>query len=110
MRRLVFAAMVALIGVMPMAVAQAQPQAQAMTRAATDVAYPLWIGFGAITGVTAFNLWLFGLEAFPFLTGVIRPGVAVSAQAQMALARFYAVVSGVTGALIADAAYMSGKR
>lgn len=114
MRRLLLAAVVAGIGVgvevMPLASAQAQPQTQAMTRAATDVAYPLMLGFGAIAGVTAVNVLLFGLEAFPFLPGVVGAGSEMSAPVQLAVGRFYAVVSGVTGALIADAVYMSGKR
>ena len=110
MRRLVFAAVIALIGVTSITPVRAQPQAQAMTRAATDVAYPLALGLGAIAGVTAVNAWLFGFGAFPFLPGVIAQGAEVSAPAQLALGRFYAVLSGVTGALIADAAYMSGRR
>lgn len=107
MRRLILAALIALIGVMPMA-AQAQTQAQAATQvtAATDPAYPIYIGVGAIAGIVLWNLTALGVSAFPIFPGTIPAGGLILPEWNVAMSRVYAGTSAVIGGWIADSIYM----
>lgn len=98
MRRLLLVALVALIGVLPVAVqAQTQPQAPAATKL-SETWYPYVVGLGAFAGVVGFNLIALGSGAIPIFARY-PAGALVPAQASVAMSRVYATASAVTGAL-----------
>ncbi len=108
MRRLILAALVALIGFMPLA-ASAQTGSQGATplsQAATDPNYPLWLGIGAFTGLVVANVVFVGWPTFASIPGMLPPGALVRPEWHTAMSRVYAVGFGVLGALVADGIYM----
>lgn len=108
MRKLILAAVVALIGFMPVA-SYAQSEAASQTvlsPAATDPNYPLWLGVGAFGGLVLAQLVLVGTETIPILPGMVAPGTLIRPEWHVGMSRVYAVGMGVLGALIADGIYM----
>jgi hypothetical protein len=110
MRKLVIAALVALIGVLPMVLsatspAQAQPQsAVASESKAVGPLYPILIGLGAIGGVAVYNMASYGVSGVPFLAPVATTGAMVTAAA-IARNRLYTVMSAVTGVWVVNWLY-----
>jgi len=108
MRRLIFAALIALVGILPIA-AQAQSPGAGQTApltAATDPNYPLWLGVGAIAATVAWNLYTLGIASFPVIPGALAAGELVQPAWSVAQSRVWAIGSGVFGAWFADSIYM----
>jgi hypothetical protein len=107
MRKLIFAALIALVGILPMAAhAQTQAAGQTPLTAATDPNYPIWIGVGAIVGAAAWNLYSLGLPSLPIIPGVIPAGGLVLPAWNVAYSRYWAITMGVFGGWFADSIYM----
>jgi len=105
MRKLVMAVLVALIGVMPLAVARAQPVAAAPTESKSyGPLYPILVGLGAIGGVAVYNMATYGVTGVPFLAPTVTTGAMVTARA-IAQNRLYTVLSAVTGAWVVNWLY-----
>lgn len=104
MRRLILAALIALIGIVPMtASAQIQQKAPAPVTAATDPAYPIYLGVGAIAGVVIWNLAALGFNAIPLM---VPSGTTIIPEWSVAISRVWATGAAVVGAWIADGIYM----
>lgn len=119
MRKLILSALVALIGVLPVA-AHAQtaptptPAPPVIQIEKTSGSYrALAIGAGAIAGVIVFNVATGGLGTVPLLAGFAESGAAAGAAATLAEAgaltantvaqsRVYAVTSAVVGGWIGN--------
>ena len=105
MRKLVIAALVALIGVMPLAAAPAQPLAAAPSETRTSgPLYPILVGLGAIAGVAVYNMATYGLAGVPFLAPATTTGAMITARAT-AENRLYTVISAVTGTWVVNWLY-----
>jgi hypothetical protein len=111
MRKLVMAALVALIGVLPLATAPAGTQTQTAEPCAVPAAvkangsiYPILVGLGAVAGVAVYNMATFGVAGVPFLAPAATTGAMVTAGA-ISQNRLYTVISAVTGAWVANWLY-----
>ncbi len=109
MRKLVMAALVALIGVMPLAAAPALAQTETATQTAPQVRttgplYPIFLGLGAISGVAVYNMASFGVAGVPFLAPAATTGLMVT-NAAISRNRLYTVVSAVVGAWVLNWLY-----
>lgn len=104
MRRLILAAVIALIGIMPMTVhAQTEQHGQTQVTAATDPAYPIYLGVGALAGVVLWNLYSLGLSGIPLM---VPAGTPVLPEWSVAISRVWATSAAVVGGWIADGIYM----
>lgn len=104
MRRLIMAALIALIGVVPMtAAAQTQQVSETPVTAATDPAYPIYLGVGALAGVIVWNLGSLGWNSFPLMAPA---GVTIVPEWSVAISRVWATLGAVVGAWVADGIYM----
>ena len=107
MRKLVMAALVAVIGLMPLlaAPAQAQTECPAPTEArVTGPLYPILVGLGAVTGVAVYNMATLGVSGVPFLGAATTTG-AMIANAAVSRNRLYTVGSAVIGAWVLNWLY-----
>lgn len=110
MRKLVMAALVALIGVMPLAAAPAQAQTEGAAPTTsqqvrtTGPLYPILVGLGAISGVAVYNMASFGIAGVPFLTPAASTGLMVT-NAAISRNRLYTVISAVVGAWVVNWLY-----
>ncbi len=108
MRRLLLAAVIALVGVLPItAYAQSEGAGQTvLSPAATDPNYPIWLGVGAFAGLVLAQFYHLGTPAFAAIPGSLPVGALVQPEWHVAMSRVYAVGFGVIGAWIADGIYM----
>ena len=105
MRKLVMAALVALIGVMPLAAKPALAQAEGATQTrTTGPLYPILVGLGAITGVAVYNMASFGAAGVPFVAPAVSTGLMVT-NAAISRNRLYTVISAVVGAWVVNWLY-----
>ena len=106
MRKILIAAVVALVAIMPMAVhAQAPGQAPTPATEEMDWFYPLFMAAGAVAGVVAVNLFTSGyVGMLPYTTGLSGVGPITDATAT-GLSRVMAVTGIVTGGWIANWLY-----
>jgi len=107
MRKLLIAAVIALVGIMPMsAMAQTQGQAQTETYSyADDWFYPLFLGAGAVAGVVVINLLTSGYVGnIPYYTGM-SSAVETADMTATALSRVWAVTGVVIGGWVANWLY-----
>lgn len=105
MRKLVMAALVALIAVMPVGVSRAQPVTAAPTENKSHgPLYPILIGLGAVGGVAVYNMASYGVSGLPFVAPAVTTGAMVTARA-IAQNRLYTVLSAVTGAWVVNWLY-----
>lgn len=105
MRKLVLAALIALIGVAPLTSALAQPTAAAPTQSTTyGPLYPVLVGLGAIGGVAVYNMAAYGTAGLPFVAAPVTTGAMITARA-VAQNRLYTVLSAVTGAWVVNWLY-----
>ena len=110
MRKLVLAALVALIGMMPLAPAPALAQTEGATPTAaaqaptTGPLYPILVGLGAVTGVAVYNMASFGAAGVPFVAPAVSTGLMVT-NAAIARNRLYTVISAVVGAWVVNWLY-----
>ena len=109
MRKLVLAALVALIGMMPLATAPALAQTEGATPTAvqaptTGPLYPILVGLGAISGVAVYNMASFGAAGVPFVAPAVSTGLMVT-NAAIARNRLYTVISAVAGAWVVNWLY-----
>lgn len=110
MRKLVMAALVVLIGVMPLvarpALAQtegAAPTASQQVRT-TGPLYPILVGLGAVSGVAIYNMASFGAAGVPFVAPAASTGLMVT-NAAISRNRLYTVISAVVGAWVVNWLY-----
>ncbi len=89
----------------PVAVAQTPPVSPVPTPA-TDPAYPLFVGVGAMAAILVWNFAAYGFGALPGLAGAVAQGGSVPAYRALALSNFWTISVAVTGAWIADNIYM----
>jgi hypothetical protein len=103
MRRLLIVALIALVGILPIALpvnAYAQTKAQAQTSSQSDHRL-LAVGAGAVIGIVAFNMLTYPLGSVPF---VVAP--LASTPADIALgSRVLATLTGGAGGLAAHYLY-----
>jgi peptidoglycan/LPS O-acetylase OafA/YrhL len=100
MRRLLFVALIALIGILPLA-ANAQTPAQQPTVAATSDHRLLAVGAGAIIGIVVFNMLTYPLGSVPFVAAPLAP-----TPVNIALgSRILATLTGGAGGLAAHYLY-----
>ena len=110
MRKLVMAALVALIGTVPMVAAPALAQTEgaapstASQAPTTGPLYPILVGLGAISGVAVYNMASFGVAGVPFLAPAVSTGAMVT-NAAISTNRLYTVVSAVAGAWVVNWLY-----
>ena len=105
MRKLVMAALVALIGVTPLASVSAQPASAPQTESRiSGPLYPILVGLGAISGVAIYNMATYGVSGVPFLARAATTGAMITARAT-AENRLYTVISAVTGAWVVNWLY-----
>lgn len=106
MRKILIAAVVALVAFMPMVVnAQAPGQAQTQSAEEMDWFYPLFLAAGAVAGVVVINLFTSGyVGVLPLSTGTSGVGPITDATAT-GLSRVMAVTGIVTGGWIANWLY-----
>ncbi len=109
MRKLVMAALVALIGLVPLAsapvLAQTEGAAQTAPRVrTTGPMYPILIGLGAVSGVALYNIASYGVAGVPFLAPAATTGLMVT-NAAISRNRLYTVVSAVVGAWVLNWLY-----
>ncbi|MEI6559253.1 MAG: hypothetical protein WCO00_12680 [Rhodospirillaceae bacterium] len=109
MRKLVMAALVALIGLMPLAATPALAQTEGAQPTAPQVRttgplYPILVGLGAISGVAVYNMASFGVSGVPFLGSALTTGAMVT-NAAISRNRLYTVVSAVVGAWVVNWLY-----
>jgi hypothetical protein len=103
MRKLLITAVVALVGVLPMAGhAQTQAQAPTVAKPVSETPYPYVVGLGAIAGIVASQYILFGPAGFPFFASTVTPGAAIAPEISVGVSRMFAITSSVTGAWIAN--------
>jgi len=105
MRRLIIAAMIALIGFMPVMLSSksfAQTPAQAQTEAKSGSDHRLLaVGAGAIIGIVMFNMLTYPFGSVPFVAAPLAP-----TPIDIALgSRVVAALTGGTGALAAHYLY-----
>ncbi len=112
MRKLVMAALVAMVAVIGVTPLAATP-ALALTESASTVAtqarstgplYPLLIGIGAVSGVALYNMASFGVAGVPFLAPAATTGLMVT-NAAISRNRLYTVISAVVGAWVVNWLY-----
>lgn len=106
MRKLLIAAVIALVAVMPMAVhAQAPGKAPTAASQEFDWIYPLFLAGGAVAGVVVINLLTSGyVGVLPIAPGTVGVGPITDSTAT-ALSRVMAVTGIVTGGWIANWLY-----
>ena len=110
MRKLVMAALVAVIGVMPLLAspALAQTEGASPTTAShvrtTGPLYPVLVGLGAITGVAVYNMASFGAAGVPFVAPAATTGLMVT-NAAISRNRLNTVISAVVGAWVVNWLY-----
>jgi hypothetical protein len=109
MRKLVLAALVALIGFAPPAVSPALAQTEGAAPTAAQVRttgplYPVLLGLGAISGVAVYNMASFGAAGVPFVAPATMTGAMVT-NAAVSRNRLYTVISAVVGAWVVNWLY-----
>ena len=109
MRKLVMAALVALIGVMPLVAAPALAQTEGAAPTTSQVRstgplYPILVGLGAISGVAVYNMASFGAAGVPFVAPAASTGLMVT-NAAISRNRLYTVISAVVGAWVVNWLY-----
>ncbi len=107
MRKLLIAAAVALIGLMPMSASAQLPAGEQPYTYGEDVFYPLFLAVGAVAGVVGVNLLTSGyVGVIPWYTGITSPvNAPVADMTATALSRVYAVTGVIVGGWIANWLY-----